>query len=266
MTQFSSFLPDVQSIATNAGKVTLPFFQNSSTKVAHKDDGSPVTKADQASEDIIIPALKSLIPDIPVIAEEQAEAGKAPDVRQADTFWLVDPLDGTKEFIKGSPDYTVNIGLIHKGMPVMGVVYIPATGDMYHGGVDIGAFFNGQPIKANSSPNWMNLSVIASKSSPVKSARDAFLARNELGIGTYVMRGSSLKFCLIADGQADLYPRFVPTYEWDTAAAHAILLQAGGDIIDFQTKQRLEYGKYDDNYLNGYLVTASNPVLQKLAI
>jgi len=264
--EFSHLLPSVQAITIKAGKATLSFFQDDATKVYKKEDGSPVTKADQASENIIIPALQSLTPNIPVIAEEQAEAGDAPDVRNVDTFWLVDPLDGTKEFIKGSPDYTVNIGLVHKGTPVMGVVYIPVTGDMYYGGEQIGAFYNDIAIHTNTPPANNRLNIILSKAAPSSSQIRAYLKEKGIEIGDYVMRGSSLKFCLIADGQADLYPRFVPTYEWDTAAAHAILLQSGGDILDFKTKQRLAYGKFKNNYLNGYILTANNTVLETLAI
>ena len=265
MTSFSTLMPDIQSIATQAGQSTLAFFQDERTKVQHKNDGSPVTLADQASEDIIIPALQSLTPHIPVIAEEQAEAGNAPDVRHHDTFWLVDPLDGTKEFIKGSPDYTVNIGLVHDGKPILGVVYIPATGDMYHGGVGIGAFYNNTSIKVNV-PTSNVYNIVMNKTSSATTRARTYLREKGIEIGDFVMRGSSLKFCLIADGQADLYTRFVPTYEWDTAAAHAILLQAGGDIIDFETGQRLAYGKYSNKYLNGYLMTASDKVLTSLSL
>jgi 3'(2'), 5'-bisphosphate nucleotidase len=148
----------------------------------------------------------------------------------------------------------------------LGVVYIPAKDDLYYGGERIGAYFNNKAIQARQNPDFGALHVIASKDSPVKDKRDAYLTKHNLEIGTFVMRGSSLKFCLVADGQADLYPRFVPTYEWDTAAAHALLLQTGGDIIDADTKKRLTYGKHEKRFKNGFLITATNPVLGRLGL
>lgn len=266
MIHLEPLLSPVQTIARKAGQATLAYYDKAKTEFKNKADGSPVTLADQASEDIILKALDQLTPHIPIVAEEQAEAGFAPQMTQSDTFWLVDPLDGTREFIKGTPDFTVNIGLVVYGTPVLGVVYIPAKDDMYYGGRNLGAYFNGQAISPNTNPDFKNLSVIASRNSPVKGKRDQFLQQYNIGIGDYVMRGSSLKFCLIADGQADLYPRFVPTYEWDTCAAHALLLEVGGDIIDFTSGKRLTYGKYENLYLNGSLITANKATLKHLGV
>lgn len=259
---YKDHLEDLIALAMQAGKATLPYFRQITTTVHHKNDGSPVTIADQTSEDIILDGLRRLTPDIPIIAEEEAEAGLAPKVTLNDTFWLVDPLDGTKEFIKGSPDYTVNIGLIHKGKPVFGVVYLPATGELYHGGQMIGAFKNKRAITVKLLDKADGIMMVGTPNYTHSEKRREFV--KHYTIKDYVTRGSSLKFCLVAEGLADLYPRFVPTYEWDTAAAHAILLEAGGDIVDITTGQRLQYAKANNFYLNGDLVTGSDMMLNDL--
>lgn len=257
-------LDSLLTLARTAGEAIMRF-RDEGFETIKKTDGSPVTLADQASEDIIIAGLQSLTPSIPVIAEEQAEAGLSPQTREADTFWLVDPLDGTKEFIKGSDDFAINIGLIRHGIPVFGLVHIPATGDIYYGGAGIGAFLNDSNISTLPYNREDGLVMIGSASHPDsdKGRLRAAMLEGHI-IQRYTTRGSGIKFCLIADGTAHLYPRFVPTYEWDTAAAHAMLLQVGGDIIDVQTKQRLTYGKA--GYRNGNLVTGTNEVLELLAI
>ncbi len=235
--------------------------------VHYKKDGSPVSQADQASEDIIIAGLNTLAPDIPVIAEEQSEAGDNPDIAQESRYWLIDPLDGTKEFAKGSKDFTVNIGLIENGQPVFGIVYLPATQDLYYSGEGIGAFKNNEPMKTLSYKKEKGLIIIGSASHPDK---DKNRKRQELlkdhKIQSFTTRGSGLKFCLIADGTAHLYPRYVPTFEWDTAAAHAMLLQVGGDIIDSETGIRLAYGKQSKDFRNGSLITGTDEVLKQLTL
>jgi len=249
-------------LARRAGDMVMTYFQTGMS-VNRKGDGSPVTLADQASEDIIIEGLQGITPTIPIVAEEQAAKGLSPDVKGAKEYWLVDPLDGTKEFVKGSPDFVINLGLIREGMPVFGMVYRPATGDLYYGGVNLGSFLNGDPIKVQSYDPAVGLTIVGKAVHPDK---DRYALRQEFlkgqKIAGYTIVGSSLKFCLIAAGAAHLYPRFVPTYEWDTAAAHAILLAAGGDIIDYNTRQRLQYGKAD--FLNGNVITGSNQVLKIL--
>ncbi len=250
------------ALAKTASEAIMPYWHSDVNKT-HKQDGSPVTLADQASEDIILAGLKIIAPDIPIIAEELYEAGNAPDVSTAREYWLVDPLDGTKEFIKGTKDFTINIGLIRDGVPVFGLVYLPATGDLYFGGEGVGAFFNHEPIMTQPYNVDIGLTMIGSRMHPnpkQQHLRDQFLKGNK--VSSYVTRGSSVKFCMVASGEAHLYPRFVPTYEWDTCAAHAILLQTGGDIIDFKTGQRLAYSKV--NFLNGPIVTGTNQVLNIL--
>ena len=254
---------DIIALAVAAGNVIMPHF-NAGVDVRRKGDGSPVTLADQASEDVVLTGLSKLTPDIPIVAEEMAENGLAPDIQNVDEYWLVDPLDGTKEFLKGSKDFTVNIGLIRAGIPVFGCVYLPAIGDIYYGGDGLGAFRNNVAIQVRDYHSAEGLIMIGRQSQnpdPQKIAMcEAFLKGQK--IASYTTRGSSLKFCLIADGTAHLYPRFVPTYEWDTVAAHALLLQTGGDIVDFKTGERLRYGKPD--FLNGHLVTGTNDVLKIL--
>jgi len=206
-----------------------------------KADGSPVTEADLAAEAIILAALKALTPHIPVVSEENAasHAGKAP-VR----FWLVDPLDGTKEFLKaaGKGAFTVNIALIDNGYPVLGIVFAPALGRMFWGARNLGA----REASGESTREIGVREVPASGPVAVASAshRDAetddWLKANR--IGQTVSIGSSLKFCLVAAGEADVYPRFGPTMEWDTAAGDAVLRAAGGATADVSGKP-FAYGK-----------------------
>lgn len=257
-------LNQITHLANNAGQAILPHWK-SGANIAHKHDGSPVTMADQESEDIIVEGLKNIAPNIPVIAEELYEAGNAPDISNVSEYWLVDPLDGTKEFIKGTKDFTINIGLIRDGIPVFGLIYLPATGELYYGGEGIGAFLNHRPINVKHYAPEIGLTLIGSASHPNPEShelRKKFLKGNK--VSDYTLRGSSVKFCMIADGSAHLYPRFVPTYEWDTCAAHAILLQTGGDIVDFETRTQLQYGK--PNFHNGPIVTGTDQVLKILNV
>ncbi len=204
--------------------------------VNYKDDKSPVTEADEAAEKIILRDLAEITPHIPIIAEEQASAGNMPDV--TNIFWLVDPLDGTKEFIKKGRDFTVNIALIKNREPVFGIVYAPALGRMFVAKdpenavqMDIreGRFIGAEsPISVRDVPEG-GITAVASKSHR-DADTDAFLEK--LGVTDIVGAGSSLKFCLLAAGEADIYPRFGPTMEWDTAAGHAVLKAAGGTVTN----------------------------------
>ena len=210
-----------------------------------KDDLSPVTAADRDAEAILLAALARLAPTIPVVAEEEAAAGRIPDVEGQ--FFLVDPLDGTKEFVKGGTDFTVNVALIDRGLPVAGIVYAPAQsviwwGDVPHrlaqrGDVEAGAVARRHPISVR--PCGGRPKAVASKSHS-NPATEAFLAACESE--ERVSIGSSLKFVLVAEGTADLYPRPAPTMEWDTAAGHAVLAAAGGRVFDLDGKP-LTYGK-----------------------
>ena len=206
-----------------------------------KADKSPVTEADVAAEKLILAALREAVPDVPVIAEEQAAAEGLPET-VGRRFFLVDPLDGTKEFIARNGEFTVNIALIEDGMPVLGIVYLPARDEMYagcagkvirrRGGVE-------EAIAARSLPASGAVMTISRS----HAARE-LVKVEELGehVASTIVAGSSLKFCRIAEGVADIYPRFGPTMEWDTAAGHAVLRAAGGSVTTLDGAP-LRYGK-----------------------
>ncbi|KAA0683329.1 3'(2'),5'-bisphosphate nucleotidase CysQ [Roseomonas genomospecies 6] len=243
-TAAASLLPKVRTIAHEAGQVILRFY-NDGIDAATKVDGSPVTQADLAAEHVITPALHHIAPGIPVVAEEAVAAGNRPDV-SGGRFWLVDPLDGTKEFISRNGEFTVNIALIDGGRPVLGVVYAPATGDLYAacGPGTAVHWVEGRhdyPIQVRKPPPE-GLTVVASRSHDSGSELDSFLAGYT--VKNRITCGSSLKFCTVASGKADLYPRFGPTSEWDTAAGHAILTAAGGRVEQPDGSPFL-YGKAD---------------------
>ncbi len=242
---YSDSFDQVVALAREAGRVTLDYFQ-SDFEVYDKADDSPLTQADLAADRVITAALK----DFPIRSEESGHG----DFVNAETFWLVDPLDGTKSFVAGHPDYTVNIALIHQGRPVWGVIDAPALGQTWWGGPGHGAFFNGEPMRASAANT--PLRVLASRNH-LNAATHAFI--EALPAHTRVQRGSSLKFCAIAMGEADLYPRLGPCCEWDTGAGEAILMGAGGAICDLNGAP-LAYGKVDA--LNPFFVASgkTNPV------
>ena len=221
-------------------------------EVETKKDESPVTVCDRAAEHIILKALAEAAPGVPIIAEEEVAAGRIP--AHGDTYFLVDPLDGTKEFVRGGDDYTVNIGLIVGGSPRLGVVYQPARDRLWAGLVDEGAFVEDvegrRPIRTRE--RGPNLDAVASKSHLTQSTVDYL--HDAVGECDHVSVGSSLKFCIVAEGRADIYPRLSPTSEWDTAAGHAVLLAAGGRV-DGPDGTPLRYGK--TAFLNrGFCATA----------
>lgn len=221
-------------------------------EVETKGDQSPVTVCDRAAEQIILRALEAAAPGVPVIAEEEVAAGRIP--AHGDVYFLVDPLDGTKEFVRGGDDYTVNIGLIAGGSPRLGVVYQPAIDKLWGGLVGEGAFVEdgGERRCINSRPLGDSRAAVASKSHLNQSTVD-YLAE-VMGLCDHVSIGSSLKFCIVAEGRADIYPRLSPTSEWDTAAGHAVLLAAGGRV-DGPDGAPLAYGK--TAFLNrGFCATA----------
>ncbi|MCF2513652.1 3'(2'),5'-bisphosphate nucleotidase CysQ [Sphingomonas sp. G124] len=224
-------------------------------EIETKGDQSPVTVCDWAAEQVILRALAAAAPDVPVIAEEEVSAGRIP--AHDDTYFLVDPLDGTKEFVRGGDDYTVNIGLIAGGQPKLGVVYQPAIDKLWAGLVGDGAFVEvgGSRRPIHCRPLGVERAAIASKSH-YNQATDDYLAE-AIGVCDHVSVGSSLKFCVVAEGKADIYPRLSPTSEWDTAAGHAVLLAAGGRV-DGLDGLPLAYGK--PAFLNrGFCATAGWP-------
>jgi 3'(2'), 5'-bisphosphate nucleotidase len=224
----ATLLAAVRPIAEEAGRATLKYY--GLTEAAVKADGSPVTAADQAAEDIILPALRALTPDIPVVSEEEASKGLSPEVTGT-RFWLVDPLDGTREFLSGNGEFTVNIALIEDGAPVLGVVVVPALGETYAGAGPGSAVLEdagGEAAISVRTPPTEGLTVVGSRSHGDADAMTAFLGDRK--VASFRAAGSSLKLCLIARGEADLYPRLGTTMEWDIAAGHAVLRAAGGRV------------------------------------
>ena len=209
--------------------------------VERKDDQSPVTEADRAAEAIIVAGLRAATPDLPVIAEEEVAAGRITEPTAS--FWLVDPLDGTREFAAGKDEFVVNIGLVRDGRMALGVVFIPALAELFTGVVGTGAWKrdkSGELAIHTRAPPSEGLTVVASRAHGDTAKIDALLA------GRHVARmlnyGSALKFCRLAEGLADLYPRFGRTMEWDTAAPQAVLEAAGGRVVTTDGA-RLGYGK-----------------------
>ena len=234
-------LPPQIAIAREAGQAIMDIYRTDFS-VRSKDDESPVTAADEKAEEIIEAALGRLTPDIPVIGEEATAAGRQP--RFGRRFWLVDPLDGTREFIKRNGEFTVNIGLVEDGRPVLGVVFAPAIDRLFAGAGPGTAILSEQGAPAlpisTAAPDPAGLVVVSSRSHRDGPEFDAWLARHKIARQTTA--GSSLKLCLVAAGEADVYPRFGPTCEWDICAGHAVLRAAGGEILT-DRGEALLYGK-----------------------
>jgi 3'(2'), 5'-bisphosphate nucleotidase len=236
-------LPKVLEIARAAGDEILAIY-DTDFEVEAKQDQSPLTAADLASHDAILAGLAALTPHWPVLSEESAAVPAAQRLSW-DRFWLVDPLDGTREFVKRNGEFTVNIALIEAGVPVLGVVYVPVTGVAYYGADGIGAFkrigrSEAVPIQVSDRAE-VPVRVVGSRSHR-GSSLDALLAR--LDAFEMLAMGSSLKLCLVAEGAADLYPRLGPTSEWDTAAADAVVRAAGGQVVQLDGTA-LVYNKPD---------------------
>ncbi|MBW3197549.1 3'(2'),5'-bisphosphate nucleotidase CysQ [Marinobacter nauticus] len=250
---YSSILPDVIKIADEASEKVLHIYQ-SDFKVNYKEDHSPITAADVASHDIIVKGLRQISRDIPILSEEGAEIPWE-ERKKWRRFWLIDPIDGTKDFTQRTGEFTVNIAMIEDGEPVMGVVTAPALKEAFWGIKGEGAHMRdrtGRVHRIRVAEPKDTLRVVASKNHLNEETR-AFI--EALGSHETVQAGSSLKFCRIAEGHADIYPRMAPTSEWDTAAAHAVLVAAGGKV---QTPegQPLVYGK--ENILNPNFIAAGN--------
>jgi 3'(2'), 5'-bisphosphate nucleotidase len=235
----AKLIDELAEVAQEAGEAILAIVRRG-FEIESKHDSSPVTEADRAAELIILGALARAAPGVPVIAEEEVAAGRIP--AHDDLYFLVDPLDGTKEFVRGGDDYTVNIGLIQWGTPRLGVVYAPALRQLHGGVVGEGAWLDEgrgrETIRTR--VRGSEITAVASKSH----LNHATIDYLEAAVGTcaYVSVGSSLKFCIVAEGKADIYPRAAPTSEWDTAAGHAVLLAAGG-LVDGPDGAPLGYGK-----------------------
>ena len=242
----SALVSAMRRLSIQAGAVILEIYQRDDLGVREKADASPVTEADEAADRLISAGLREEFPDLLLVTEEQSSTHDL----NADTFLIVDPLDGTKEFVKRRGDFTVNIALVENGVPTLGVVYAPAKKRLFLTGVDGGvteesgdldALTPGEtrPIKV-AIPNMNALKVVASKSHRDQATDDYI---NKYNVEDSISAGSSLKFCLVATGEADFYPRLGPTMEWDTAAGHAVLSAAGGQVVEKDTHQTLKYGK-----------------------
>lgn len=238
-------LPGVISIARQAGQAILEVYQREDFSVQSKRDDSPLTAADLAAHHLIVSGLTALAPEIPVLSEESDDIPFS-ERQQWSRYFLVDPLDGTKEFINRNGEFTVNIALIDEGVPVLGVVYVPVLDVLYagtsvaaddHAGV---AFVERNGVRkdirvASLAPRLAAgepLRVVASRRHSSPDMEACMVSLNERFTVTTLNMGSSLKLCMIAEGEADLYPRLAPTCEWDTAAAHGVVMAAGGDVVD----------------------------------
>ena len=253
---YKKVLDSIITISQRAGDAILDIYNSPDIdiNIEVKKDLSPLTIADKASNDIIINELKSLTPNIPILSEEEKNV-EFKDRKNWSEFWLVDPLDGTKEFINRNGEFTVNIALIKDSRPTMGVVYAPVPDTTWYGLENFGSFI----INRSKNPEQIHLNKMKRDITKIVSSRSH---ANNPKLEEYMKQfkkyelikmGSSIKMCLVADGTADCYPRFGPTMEWDTGAAHAIVKYAGGNIYNVETNKELVYNK--ENLLNpGFIV------------
>jgi 3'(2'), 5'-bisphosphate nucleotidase len=269
----TELLTEMINAAIDAGRAIQDLYHQASgggLGVRAKSDSSPVTLADHAAEAIVLERLARCAAGTSVVAEEEVAAGRAPPA--AGEFFLVDPLDGTKEFIAGRGEFTVNIALVRTGVPVLGVVFAPALGRLYAANASTGVAFrshleidkpekSGRQARGAGSREAIHVRAVPAQGITAVASRSHSSPQTETYLAAYsvserISIGSSLKFCLVAEGRADLYPRLGPTMEWDTAAGHAVVLAAGGSVIAADG-QPLRYGKPD--YRNPWFI-ASGPL------
>ena len=260
----ASLRMEVEVIARAAGAAIMEIYHGEDFGETSKADNSPLTLADMAAHNVIVEGLRGLTLQYPVLSEEAADISYAVRSEWA-TFWLVDPLDGTKEFLKRNGEFTVNIALVEHGVPVLGVVYAPVLDICYFAARGTGAFMQRgddavQTIQAEAHDADSAIKVVASRSH--SDARTAALLQ-KLGNHECISMGSSLKLCLVAEAAAHFYPRLGPTMEWDTAAAHAVVLEAGGMVCDV-AHQALRYNKEDMHNPEFLVLANSNTALLKI--
>jgi len=234
-------LNKIVDIAKKAGNAIMEIYQKD-FRVEYKDDQSPLTEADTKANDIICSSLKELYPDIPIMSEENKQIDY--QIRKGwEYYWCIDPIDGTKEFIKKNNEFTINIALIHNNIPVLGVVYAPAIDEMYKAKKGEGAYKNNQrlPLNLNTQPE-IKLTVVTSKSHLSKNTQ-SYIDSLKTQTLKQISKGSSLKLCMVAEGIADLYPRLATTMEWDTAAADSIVRESGKRVVQFKNHETLVYNK-----------------------
>ncbi|KIC50185.1 3'(2'),5'-bisphosphate nucleotidase CysQ [Tateyamaria sp. ANG-S1] len=252
---YDDLIPVIRKLALEAGDKIMEIYDADDFDVKVKSDDSPVTEADEAADALISAGLRAAFPDVMLVTEEQA----ATHDTTGTTFLIVDPLDGTKEFVHRRGDFTVNIALVEDGAPTRGVVYAPAKGRMFYtqadgqtveetGALDKDTVGEVTPLSVADSDNTA-LMVVASKSHRDQATDDYI---NKYAVKDMKSAGSSLKFCLVATGEADIYPRVGRTMEWDTAAGHAVLKGAGGKVVRFDDHSPLAYGK--DGYANPFFI------------
>lgn len=249
-------LSKIVSLAIDAGTAIMEVYKSDDFGETLKSDNSPLTKADIAANNVIVAGLKSLTPDLPILSEECKQT-EYEERRGWDRYWLVDPLDGTKEFIKRNGQFTVNIALIENGSPILGVVHAPVFGSTYFASKDHGAFKqmgNEAPAKIRVSDYREGKLKVVASISHITPELEKFLS--EIGPHERTAMGSSLKLCLVAEGVAHIYPRLGPTMEWDTAAAHCVVEGAGGTVTDTGGNP-LKYNK--ENLLNPYFIVCGAP-------
>jgi len=263
---YDALIPVIRQLAIEAGDKIMEIYNSDDFEVKQKSDDSPVTVADEAADALISAGLRAAFPEMLLVTEEQSDSHKI----KGDTFLIVDPLDGTKEFIHRRGDFTVNIALVEKGVPTRGVVYAPAKQRMFYtladgttveeaGPFDSATIGSVSPIRVADSDNAA-LMVVASKSHRDQATDDYI---NKYKVKDSKSAGSSLKFCLVATGEADIYPRVGRTMEWDTAAGHAVLSGAGGKVVRFDDHTPLLYGK--DDYANPFFIAFAPGVELKKA-
>ena len=253
---------DICNISIRAGNKTLEYYKDD-IEVTYKNDSSPLTKADLAANKIIKTALHNLDTTIPILSEESlVEWGTR---KSWNKYWLVDPLDGTKEFIKNNGEFTVNIALVEKNNPILGVIFAPAKSAIYFAQKGYGSFTIDTSKELNNLDEATQISVLK-QSDPVRIIGSRSHSNNSFTTwvnekfpnAQIIQAGSSLKFCLIADGNADIYPRFGPTSEWDIAAGHIILNEAGGKILTLSNKE-IKYNK-KESLLNPEFIASNNTI------
>lgn len=258
--EIPALLEEIKSLAKLAGEKIMEVYATD-FDVEHKDDKTPLTKADMAAHNAIVAGLTKLTPNLPILSEESSKIPYS-ERSQWQTYWLVDPLDGTREFIKRNGEFTVNIALIDHQKPVLGVVYVPVTNTCYFAAQDEGAFKQelGQapvPIKVRPCPK--DNMIVAGSRSHAGDTLKKFIEALDVEI-ELVSIGSSLKTCLVAEGKADIYPRFGPTSEWDTGAAQCVVEQAGGHLTDTVNLLPLPYNTKESLLNPHFLVFGDNNV------
>ena len=264
MKKISKDLSSAIKASIEAGKKILEVYLSENFELEFKDDDSPLTKADLMSNDAILSILKS-DSSIPILSEEGIKIDYS--IRKNwQKLWIVDPLDGTKEFVKRNGEFTVNIALIENQIPILGVIFVPVSGDLFFSEKNMGSFkinltnysFDLETLLENAnklpiSNNKKKFTIVASRSHMSKETEQFILEKKKkYGSVDLISSGSSLKLCMVAEGKANCYPRYAPTMEWDTAAGHAICLNAGFNVIDYVTKKPMKYNR--ENLLNNWFI------------